>query len=176
MPGDASRRNGALGGRPISTKRLIAEKMRERLAERLFKKADATFDAWEDLALGHFVLIEDPLTGSKRIYKKSPNGQAIKDMFEHVVGKPRQPIDVNIEDEPRYDMEALQRMGKYVEPTDAEFTELNAGASKLPASAITITHAPAFAVYSLRGVGERLATRPTNPAKRVDKNNAKEQS
>jgi len=176
MPGETARQNGMSGGRPkgsLSKKTLEVRRLRARLAERVAAKADAIFDAWEDLALGHYVMVKNPLTGEQRVYKKGPNGLALKDMLEQVWGKPRQPIDINVEDEPRYDIEALQRMAKYVEPTDAEFTELNAGATSLRISAIPPTKA--FEIYSLRGVGQRLAARPANPTKGLDKDHPKEQ-
>lgn len=178
MPGETARQNGLLGGRPkgkLSQKTLEVRQLRAKLAERVAAKADAIFDAWEDLALGHYVMVKNPLTGEQRVYKKGPNGLALKDMLEQVWGKPKQPIEINVDDEPDFEIEALQRMGKYVEPTDAEFTELVANTPSTPAAAVSITHKPTATVYSLRGVGERLAARPANSEERVDTNNAQEQ-
>jgi hypothetical protein len=176
MPGETARQNGLLGGRPkgkLSQKTLEVRQLRARLAERVAAKADAIFDAWEDLSLGHYIMVKNPLTGEQRVYKKGPNGLALKDMLEQVWGKPRQPIDINIEEQPEFEIEALQRMGKYVEPTDAEFTELADNAPN-PAGAVALSHKPTVKVYSLRGMGERSTAHTEKGAARLDQNNAKE--
>lgn len=123
MAGDVSRKNGKKGGRPPSRKTLIAQMLRERMARRAYEKADRIFTAWEDVALGHYREVKNPITGTVRVYFKPPNGLAIKDMMEQVWGKPKQPIEISDEPEPEYDVEALRRMGKYVEPNDPLYNE-----------------------------------------------------
>ena len=174
MAGDISRQNGKRGGRHVSSKTLQTQLLRAQLTKRFAEKADAIFDAWQDLALGHYIMVKNPLTGEQRVYKKGPNGMAIKDMVEQVMGKAKQTIEINTEEEPQFDLEALQRMGKYVEPTDAEFTELVANPAQ-PAFAAAIEHKPAVALYSLRGMGKRPEPRAADPAEGVDKNNAQKQ-
>lgn len=171
MPGETARQNGIKGGRPkgtVASKTLQTQIMRARLAQRLYDKMDAIFDAWEDLALGHYIMVKNPLTGEQRVYKKGPNGLALKDMMEQVWGKPTQPITVGEhENEPDFELEALQRMGKYVEPTDAEFTERISTAPAQPALSRE--------VHSLRGVGTRFAKHPANHAQGVDTTDAQKQ-
>lgn len=171
MPGESARINGRRGGRPVLTKTLQTQILRTRLTQRFYDEADAIFTAWRDLALGHYIMVKNPLTGEQRVYKKGPNGMAIKDMVEQVLGKAKQTIEVNIpEDEPDYDSEALQRMGKYVEPTDAEFIEL---ATHSPGSQLTkpLGHR-ATKIYQLPGVGGRPRQDSATPQKGLDQANA----
>lgn len=51
--------------------------------------------AWKDSGVGHFVQVPTE-TGEIKVYKKSPNAQAIKDMFERAFGKPILPVALGI--------------------------------------------------------------------------------
>ena len=93
-PNPASRENGKLGGRPVATKTLETQTIRKRLVERFSEKADELFDAWEDLALGHYQLIEQP-DGTAKVYKTAPNPKALKDLIDQTIGKASQQIDVS---------------------------------------------------------------------------------
>ena len=135
--------------------------MRQRFAERAFAKADAIFDAWEDTALGHYREVTNPLTGTVRVYFKPPNPLAIKDMMEQVWGKPKQPIELSIEEVPEYDYEALNRMGKYVEPNDPHFIDVTA---KLVDRSTAID----IGAYQVRRVGERLTNDPEGTQSGLD--------
>jgi hypothetical protein len=59
--------------------------------------------AWKDSALGHFVQVKLP-TGMTKVYKKSPNAIAIKDMFERAFGKPDQKVEAAVTVESQADM------------------------------------------------------------------------
>lgn len=162
MAGDVSRENGRKGGRQPSKKTLIAQQMRQRLAERAFEKADAIFTAWEDTALGHYREVKNPLTGTVRVYFKPPNPFALKDMMEQVWGKPKQPIELLMEDEPEWDFEAVSRMGKYADSNDPEY--LNAAAKLLaPPPAIDLGS------YQLRRMGGRFTNDPAGASGEMDK-------
>ena len=53
------------------------------------------YDAWKATAIGHFVRVKTA-TGETKVYKRSPNASAIKDMFERAFGRPKQPIEGSI--------------------------------------------------------------------------------
>ena len=159
-----ARENGKLGGRPIATKTKIAQLMRQQLAERAFEKADAIFTAWEDMALGHYREVKNPLTGTVRVYFKPGDPSALKDMMEQVWGKPKQPIELLTEEEPEWNFEAVSRMGKYADSNDPEY--LNATAKLL-----ALPPAIDLASYQLRRMGDRFTNDPAGASGEVDKDN-----
>lgn len=115
--------NGRKGGRPQSRATLCAQELRERFAERVYAKADALFDAWESAAVGDFVEVKTA-KGITRVYCRSPNPKALQSFLEQVWGKPKQIVEVPVEDEPEWDFDAVRRMGKYVDLEDAEYRRI----------------------------------------------------
>lgn len=91
MGNRGGKREGA--GRPKSSATLRTQMLREALTKRFEKDADKYFDAWQDLALGHFVEVEGK-DGQTKVYKKSPDGKALKDIMDQTLGKAPQQIDV----------------------------------------------------------------------------------
>lgn len=71
------------------------EKIEAREALRKMIEADTQelYAAWKDTALGHFIQVKTA-QGDVKVYKKSPNGQAIKEMFDRAFGKAKQEVDV----------------------------------------------------------------------------------
>ena len=87
-----ARENGKLGGRPITSATLRTQMLKDALGRRFVKDSKRIFDAWTDAALGRFMAVKLP-SGEERVYKKAPNVQAIRDMWEAVNGKPTQPVE-----------------------------------------------------------------------------------
>lgn len=83
------------GGRPKAPHTLLSEKMKAKYVERASKMADELFDAQVDLALGHFTE-QDSESGSIKVYKKSPDGSAIKDILDRSQGKAKEVLEADI--------------------------------------------------------------------------------
>ncbi len=71
----------------------IRKALQARFLQRVEKIADKVFDAHEALALGHYVEVHTE-DGQIRVYKKSPNGEALRWMQEHVWGLAPLKIDL----------------------------------------------------------------------------------
>lgn len=155
--------NGLKGGRPGTFRKLAAEKLRQRLIERVTEKADQIFEAWEDAALGHLVEKTNQITGERKVYKKSPNPLAIKDMMEQVWGKPTQPIQVEEADTSIFENEAMRRLGKYADHQDPEYIEAKAVTVSNQGSPVTDTSR-----YSVRRVGKGFAIGAAAASSAVD--------
>jgi hypothetical protein len=123
--------NGRKGGRPIKRERIHAEAMKRRFIQRVYAKVDKYLDAWEDVALGHYVEVKLP-TGGTRVYQKSPSGLVLKDIFEHVWGKPKQTLEIEADVKTHLTIEALRRMAPYVDSNDEEFKLIEAEAIASP--------------------------------------------
>lgn len=97
MAGNTSRQNGKKGGRPTSSKTLIAQKIKERMAEKLYERIDPIIDAMLDKAEGG--LLEVSADGGKSYQKGHlPDSLAFKIILEQVVGRPETPINLSGED------------------------------------------------------------------------------
>lgn len=97
MAGQTSIENGKKGGRPLSSKTLIAQKIKERIAEKLYKRLDPIIDAMLDKAEGG--LLEVSADGGKTYQKGHlPDSLAFKTILEQVVGRPETPINLQGED------------------------------------------------------------------------------
>lgn len=66
---------------------------REALRKMIEADTQELYAAWKDTALGHFIQVKTA-QGDVKVYKKSPNGQAIKEMFDRAFGKAKQEVDV----------------------------------------------------------------------------------
>lgn len=66
---------------------------REALREHIENDMEELYTAWKDVAVGHFIQVKTA-AGTTKVYKRSPNGNAIRDMFERAFGKPTQPVIV----------------------------------------------------------------------------------
>lgn len=66
---------------------------REALRKMIEADTEELYAAWKDTALGHFIQVKTA-QGDVKVYKKSPNGQAINDMFNRAFGKAKQEVDV----------------------------------------------------------------------------------
>lgn len=85
-------------------------KMRQRLIERAYDKADQYFEAMDALALGHWRVIDNPVTGNPmRVYKKGPNGEALAYLLDQVIDKAVQHVDLggSVETENKVTAETL---------------------------------------------------------------------
>lgn len=67
--------------------------LKSRWLSRINKIADQIFDAHEAVALGHYREVESP-DGRVRIYKKSPDGDALRWMQEHIWGLAPMKLDL----------------------------------------------------------------------------------
>jgi hypothetical protein len=93
MAGKTSQENGKKGGRPIASKTLIAQKIKERMAEKLYERMDPIIDAMLDKAEG--VLLEVSTEGGKTYQRGHlPDSVAFKTLLEHVLGRPNQFVEV----------------------------------------------------------------------------------
>jgi|TARA_R100001530_G_scaffold119297_1_gene86462 hypothetical protein len=124
--GEHSAENGKKGGRPKSTATLRAQMMREALSKEVEKDKEAYFEAWKDLALGHFLQVTDKDGNVTKVYKKAPDGKALKDILDQTMGKAPQQLDVTTDGESLNkievnDPEALAIAKKY----DAELRKLH---------------------------------------------------
>jgi len=71
-----------------------AIKIKERLADLFEEHSEKMHLAQIDLAKGLFIGIEDPETHEIiRVYKRMPSSEAYKNLLEHVVGRPNQPVE-----------------------------------------------------------------------------------
>jgi len=84
-------REGA--GRPISNATIKAQMFRELLQQRIEGRIDLFLDAWEDLALGHWLEITTE-TGTKKVYKTAPDQRAMKAIMDQAMGRAPQGIDL----------------------------------------------------------------------------------
>ena len=75
---------------PITIAKIEA---REALRKMIEADTQELYAAWKDTALGHFIQVKTA-QGDVKVYKKSPNGQAIKEMFDRAFGKAKQEVDV----------------------------------------------------------------------------------
>jgi hypothetical protein len=83
-------------GRPkgtISETERIRRELRQKLAEHVEKIFPKLVEASEALMLGHYVEVK-MADGTKRVYKKPPNGMVIRDFLEQAMGKPTQAVEV----------------------------------------------------------------------------------
>lgn len=84
-------------GRPpgvIGHSHLKAIKIKEKLSDLFEEEAEALHRAQIDLAKGIFIGIEDPETHEIiRVYKKIPSSEAYRTLLEHIVGRPKQPLE-----------------------------------------------------------------------------------
>lgn len=157
--------NARKGGRPIGTETLAAQEMRRVFIRRVQRKANAYMDAWEDLALGHFVEVPLP-NGTTRVYKKSPNGMVLQNIFEHIWGKATQPIAIVEEATVNFGSEAIKRMEKYVEATDAEYKIIT---DQVREASIDWSH------FKVRSVGVRSSGDQTEGTGEVDPHDIEEE-
>lgn len=119
------KREGA--GRPHATKTLQTQMMHAELVRRFAERADEYFQALEDAALGHYVMVNTP-DGRTRVYKKSPDLSAIQVALERVFGRPKQTVILTGEEEKIN--EALDvisnAIGKSVAAIPGEFVDVDA--------------------------------------------------
>ena len=97
MAGNTSRENGKKGGRPISSKTLVAQKIKERMAQKLYERMDPIIDAMLDKAEGGLLEVS---ADNGKTYQKGhlPDSVAFKTILEQVVGRPETPVNLQGED------------------------------------------------------------------------------
>ena len=95
MAGQTSIENGKKGGRPVSSKTLIAQQIKGRIAQKLYERMEPIIDAMLDKAEG--VLLEVS-TQDGKTYQKGhlPDSVAFRTILEHVLGKPQ--TNINLQD------------------------------------------------------------------------------
>lgn len=92
---------GRGGGRKKGQSALIAIKMRETLAIELEKRFKPIIEAQLDLAQGIQTEAYDKKTGNLYYKDPGPNILAFKTMFEQIVGRPKESIDIgNLDNQP----------------------------------------------------------------------------
>jgi len=91
MKNITSRENGKKGGRPISSKTLIAQKIKERIAEKLYAKIDPLIDAQIESAIGVTLLKKDS-KGLAYYLQEAPSTPAAKMLLDHVIGKAQESV------------------------------------------------------------------------------------
>jgi len=94
--GHGGKRKGS--GRKQTSATLRAQMLREELGKEVEKEKDRYFAAWKDLALGHFLEVKQK-DGTTRVYKKAPDGKALKDILDQTIGKAPQQLDVTSDGE-----------------------------------------------------------------------------
>ena len=72
---------------------------KSRLNERFKKEADAIFNSLLDSAKGHFYELVDDHGEMIKVYKKSPDIKAIKELLDRVWGKSKQHIELDFQQE-----------------------------------------------------------------------------
>ena len=80
--------------RPKAPHTLEREEMRRTIVERIAERLEPLLDAKFDLALGHY-RIGSVKNGTIRIYRVSPDGNAIQYLFNQAIGKPTETIKVD---------------------------------------------------------------------------------
>ena len=93
------KRKGA--GKPKGVKAshtIEASVARAKLIQDIHNDMDVFYAAWKDRALGHYEEREIiPGSGIVRVYKKAPDGNAIRDIMDRAMGRPVQPVDAKID-------------------------------------------------------------------------------
>lgn len=104
----ANRENAQKAGRPKGSmsahNKLLLEK-KKWMERQIVNELAGLVAAWKESGLGHFVK-EETENGQTKVYKKSPNSQAIKDMIERVYGKPTGSVDLTSQGEKIPDLQA----------------------------------------------------------------------
>lgn len=85
MPRGGSRQGA---GRPRAGHTLAAEKARQVITETVVERLAPLLEAAFDLAMGHNYEKTMPDGETTVVYTKSPNGEAIRDLFDRAFGKP----------------------------------------------------------------------------------------
>jgi hypothetical protein len=95
MAGTGGKRPGA--GRPRNhgdLDKVMRRELQRTWLKRVHRLADRIFDAHEDLALGHYKEVTLPDGTTTRVYKKSPDGNSLRWMMEHIWGLAPLKIDL----------------------------------------------------------------------------------
>jgi hypothetical protein len=79
-------------GRPVATKTLLTQMMRERIAQKIAEKLDPIIDAQISAAIGNLVLTRTDFKGRKSVSELAPDTNAARLLFEHSIGKPKETI------------------------------------------------------------------------------------
>jgi hypothetical protein len=95
--------NGRKGGRPKSSATLRAQIFREELSKRIEKKSEEYLTAIEDLALGHYVETKST-NGLQRVYKKSPDIRAWREVVDRAFGKVAIAIETKTDEDEQIQM------------------------------------------------------------------------
>lgn len=120
---------GAKGGAKskgrVSPQTAAKQAAREVLRKKIEADIEPLYEAWKDSAVGHHVQVKLP-NGTMRVYKRSPNAMAIKDMFERAFGKPTQPVELREPEDLSERAEAILHE-LFDEDTDEEIGEEDTG-------------------------------------------------
>lgn len=87
-----SRENGKKGGRPIASKTLITQKIRERIIEKLYERIDPLIDSQLNSAIG-IILKKVDGKGLAHYLEEAPSTSAAKFLMEQVLGRPKESIE-----------------------------------------------------------------------------------
>ena len=88
----ASRMNGKKGGRPVASKTLITQKIRERIVEKLYERIDPLIDAQLNSAIG-VILKKTDNKGLHHYLEEAPSTSAARFLVEQVLGRPKESIE-----------------------------------------------------------------------------------
>jgi len=89
---NASAENGRKGGRPVASKTIITQMMRERIAEKLYARINPLIDAQLNSAIG-IMLKKVDSKGMPYYSEESPNTNAAKFLVEQALGRPKESIE-----------------------------------------------------------------------------------
>lgn len=87
-----SRENGKKGGRPIASKTLITQKIKERIIEKLYERIDLLIDSQLNSAIG-IILKKVDSKGLVHYLEEAPSTSAAKFLMEQVLGRPKESIE-----------------------------------------------------------------------------------
>lgn len=95
LGGEKSRINGRKGGRPIATKTLITQKIKDIMAKKLYERISPIIDAQLDSALGVTTEHFDRKKGNLFYVEHEPNVNAARLMIEQVVGRATEKVELS---------------------------------------------------------------------------------
>jgi hypothetical protein len=79
-------------GRPIATKTLITQKIRERIAQSVAEKLDPILDGLINAAIGNITLEKTDSRGKVYYTDVPPDTNAARLLLEHTIGRPKETI------------------------------------------------------------------------------------
>lgn len=89
----ANRKNALKGGRPVATKTLLAQKMREMLAKKLHERYGSIIDSQLDAAQG--ILIQKTKGGQTIYADPGPDVQAFRNINDQVMGRATERVEMS---------------------------------------------------------------------------------